>query len=72
MIEGGASVITSVLRAQLADQLVLSIAPRFLGGLHAVSGLGDIDPTQRARITNTCCESLAGDLIVYGEFDRGQ
>jgi 3,4-dihydroxy 2-butanone 4-phosphate synthase/GTP cyclohydrolase II len=72
MIEGGASVITSVLRAQLADQLVLSIAPRFLGGLHAVSGLGDIDPTQRARINNTCCESLAGDLIVYGEFDRGQ
>lgn len=72
MIEGGASVISSVLRAHLADQLVLSIAPRFLGGLHAVSGLGDIDPILRARITNTWCESLAGDLIVYGEFDRDQ
>ena len=72
MVEGGASVITSILRAQLADQLVLSIAPRFLGGLHAVSGLGDIDPKQRAKITNTCYDSLAGDLIIYGEFDRGQ
>ncbi len=72
MVEGGASVITSILRAQLADQLVLSIAPRFLGGLHAVSGLGDIDPTQRAKITNTCCDSLSGDLVLYGEFDRGQ
>lgn len=70
MIEGGASVIGSVLRAQLADQLVLSIAPRFLGGLHAVSGLGDIDPIQRARLTNTCYAPLHGDLVVYGEFER--
>ena len=72
MIEGGASVITCVLRAQLADQLVLTIAPRFLGGLHAVSGLGDIDPAQRARIINTCFAPLQDDLVVYGEFDRGR
>jgi 3,4-dihydroxy 2-butanone 4-phosphate synthase/GTP cyclohydrolase II len=70
MIEGGASVIASLLRSRLADQLVLSIAPRFLGGLHAVSGLGDIDPKQRARLTNTCYAPLHGDLVVYGEFER--
>lgn len=36
MIEGGATVITAFLRARLADALVLTIAPRLVGGYKAV------------------------------------
>ena len=36
MVEGGAAVITSFLTQRLVDQVVLTIAPCFIGGLHAV------------------------------------
>ena len=39
MVEGGATVITAFLRARLADSLVLTVAPRLVGGYKAV---GDI------------------------------
>jgi riboflavin biosynthesis pyrimidine reductase len=36
MVEGGASVITSFLAERLVDQVVLTIAPVFLGGIPAI------------------------------------
>jgi GTP cyclohydrolase II len=36
MVEGGARVITSFLSQRLVDWIVITIAPTFLGGLHAV------------------------------------
>jgi riboflavin biosynthesis pyrimidine reductase len=36
MVEGGARVITSFLSQRLVDRIVITIAPTFLGGLHAV------------------------------------
>jgi len=39
MVEGGARVITSFLQARLVDLIVLTIAPRFVGGLPAVENL---------------------------------
>jgi GTP cyclohydrolase II len=36
MVEGGARVITSFLSQHLVDWIVITIAPMFLGGLHAV------------------------------------
>jgi len=70
MIEGGAGVITGVLRAQIADQLVLFIAPHFLGGMHAVSGAGDVDAGAWPKLENTYFGTVAEDLVLYGEFVR--
>ena len=39
MVEGGARVITAFLAQRLADQVVLTLAPVFVGGLPAVEGL---------------------------------
>ena len=39
MVEGGAQIITSFLTAALVDSMVVTIAPRLLGGLNAVSHL---------------------------------
>lgn len=36
MVEGGARVITSFLSLNLVDRMVITIAPKLLGGLHAV------------------------------------
>mgnify|MGYP006272044333 FL=1 len=36
MVEGGAQVITSVLKQQRADHLILTVAPMFVGGLSAL------------------------------------
>jgi 3,4-dihydroxy 2-butanone 4-phosphate synthase/GTP cyclohydrolase II len=37
MVEGGAHVITSFLAERLADRLIVTIAPRLIGGLRAIS-----------------------------------
>jgi len=72
MIEGGAGVITSVLKARLADQLVLAIAPCFLGGVRGVQSLAEIDPADRPRLTNVHLARVGGDLVVYGEPQWGR
>lgn len=69
MVEGGARVITSFLSARLVDSFVLTIAPLFLGGLHAVEHLvvnGRSQLYPRARELNA--GTLGEDLIVWGKF----
>lgn len=69
MIEGGARIITSVLSLQLAHQLVLTISPVILGGVHAVDSPGGMVAAARPRLINVHNCSLGGDLVVQGEFE---
>ncbi len=62
MVEGGARVIRAFLSQGLADHLVLTIAPLFVGGLHAVEGLLPDFP----RLEEVGYERLGDDLIVWG------
>jgi riboflavin biosynthesis pyrimidine reductase len=70
MVEGGARLITSVLKADVADQLVLAIAPRFLGGVRGVQSMEQLDTARRPKLTSTYFESVGGDMVVYGELVR--
>lgn len=67
MVEGGAQVITSVLTCQIADQLLLAISPRFVGGLRAVN------PThawkQMPQLYDVHYQVMAGDLVVWGQLE---
>ena len=36
MVEGGGQVITSFIKARLVDQMIITIAPRLVGGLPAL------------------------------------
>lgn len=36
MVEGGAEIITSFLKEQLVDQIVLTVSPIYIGGMHAI------------------------------------
>jgi riboflavin biosynthesis pyrimidine reductase len=64
MVEGGASVITSFLAQGLVDNLVLTIAPVFIGGLWAIEAPGAVP---HYRLEDPVYERLGDDLIVWGK-----
>jgi riboflavin-specific deaminase-like protein len=72
MVEGGANVITAFLKMRLADALVLTIAPRLVGGYKAVSDLG----INKVECFPTLGEFFTGksgnDLIVWGKLHYGE
>jgi 3,4-dihydroxy 2-butanone 4-phosphate synthase/GTP cyclohydrolase II len=70
MVEGGARIITSFLKDSLVDQAVITLSPRFLGGLKAVvSPLGGKNASTPALI-EAQFEKVGEDFIVYGRLGR--
>lgn len=67
MVEGGAGVITALLNARLADGLVLTMAPRLLGGYKAVGHLGALSKAQLPHICPLYSGRLGEDLIIWGD-----
>jgi GTP cyclohydrolase II len=63
MVEGGAHVITSFLRARLVDRVIITIAPTLIGGVRGVNELVG------ARLRNVSMQQLGDDLIVSGKID---
>lgn len=71
MVEGGARVITSFLSAGLVDSLVITIAPVFVGGLHAVEHLAVNGNSQLyPRPESLVVEQMGKDLILWGSFSE--
>lgn len=66
MVEGGASIITAFLRAGLADAVVLTVAPVFVGGYNAVGRLGDPARVPFPHIDSLHSRQLGNELIVWG------
>ncbi len=63
MVEGGAQVITAFLSRRLVDQVCITIAPRYLGGLNAIQApLAALPPLSQVTYT-----TLGEDLIVWGQ-----
>ena len=68
MVEGGARVITSFLAAGLVDSVVITIAPLFVGGLHAVEHLAvNSHPDLYPRAQELKAAGLGEDLVVWGK-----
>ena len=68
MIEGGAKIITSILVSQLADQFLLTVSPRFVGGMRAVELGGHPEHDGLPGLHNIDHQWLAGDLIIRADF----
>ncbi|WP_028672603.1 RibD family protein [Saccharospirillum impatiens] len=66
MVEGGASVITAFLRAGLADAIVLTVAPVFVGGYNAIGRQGNPDNAIFPHIAPLHSRQLGNELIVWG------
>lgn len=67
MVEGGARIITTTLAARLADQLVLTISPAFVGGMRAFRRRDESGAAVQPRLANLHYQALGGDLIVRGD-----
>ncbi|WP_026600903.1 RibD family protein [Methylomonas sp. 11b] len=66
MVEGGSQVITAFLKAQLADALVLTIAPTLVGGYKGVGNLDLVCKSQLPQIRPLHSQMLGEDLIMWG------
>jgi GTP cyclohydrolase II len=68
MVEGGARVITGFLAAGLVDNVVITIAPLFVGGLHAVEHLAvNGHPDLYPKAQELKAANLGDDLVVWGK-----
>jgi 3,4-dihydroxy 2-butanone 4-phosphate synthase/GTP cyclohydrolase II len=63
MVEGGASVITSILEQKLVNLVIITIAPLFVGGLHSISS----DMTASHELEAPTYTQLDRDLVVWGK-----
>ena len=71
MVEGGAGVITSFLAANVVDQMIVTIVPRLLGGLPAITPFsGTTRSANSDRLSNVRYHSVAGDLVVFADLCR--
>jgi 3,4-dihydroxy 2-butanone 4-phosphate synthase/GTP cyclohydrolase II len=66
MVEGGARVLTSFMEARLVDQIIVTIAPRIVGGIHAFNRLGS-DPSLLPTLGKIRYANFGQDLVVWGE-----
>ena len=66
MVEGGGQVISSFIEARLADQMIITIAPRLVGGLPVLNRptAGNGSLLHLDSITYQCC---GPDIILWGK-----
>lgn len=67
MVEGGSQVISSFLRERLADRAVITIAPVFAAGYHAVRDLAITDWQSLPQLADVQIITAEPDLIVWGD-----
>ena len=67
LVEGGGAIITSFLRARLADRVIVGIAPRILGaGTEAVGDLSVARVSEGLRLNGRSVHALGEDVLVAG------
>jgi len=65
LVEGGAGVITSLLRQNLADKLVIAVAPRIMGkGIEAVGELNIREVSQTLKLSFRKVYKVGEDLVI--------
>lgn len=68
MVEGGAALITALLRARLVDRLAICIAPKILGvGIEAIGDLGIEDLANALRLREPRLVPAGADFILDGQ-----
>ncbi|HWQ83592.1 MAG TPA: dihydrofolate reductase family protein [Anaerolineales bacterium] len=68
MVEGGARILQSFLQQHLADQVIVTIAPIYLGGIPI------IEPWQRSiqtplRLAEVGCQLFGEDIVLWGQLN---
>ena len=65
LVEGGSSVITSLLKDKLVDRLAIIVAPKILGqGIEAVADLGNKSMDEAIKLNLRKVYRLGGDIVI--------
>jgi riboflavin biosynthesis pyrimidine reductase len=73
LVEGGAKIITSFLRAGVVDRLVVGIAPTVVGaGTEAVGELRVTRISEGLRLTNRSVHTVGEDLVIAADVAWGE
>lgn len=72
MVEGGAAVIASFLTQHLVDRLVLTIAPRLMGGVPAIQNSGRLNGRALPQLRHPYYQALGEDLVLVGDVVWGK
>jgi len=68
MVEGGAALITALLRARLVDRLAICVAPKILGaGIEAIGDLGIDNLADALRLREVRLVPVGADFILDGQ-----
>jgi 3,4-dihydroxy 2-butanone 4-phosphate synthase/GTP cyclohydrolase II len=71
LVEGGATLVTSLLSAGLVDRLIVAIAPMLIGaGTDAVGDLGIQHIANAFTLTNRTIATVGDDVIIAGDVTR--
>jgi riboflavin biosynthesis pyrimidine reductase len=65
MVEGGVEVIRSLMAARLVDYLVVTVAPRFIGGPHRVRV--QTEPMEGPCMSGFLHTQIGEDMVLWGE-----
>ena len=72
LVEGGAKVITSLLRLNLADKLVTIVAPKIMGkGIEAVGELNISDASKTLKLSFQKIYRMGEDLVIEARVESG-
>ena len=64
MVEGGAKVITSFINARLVDQFIVTVSPKFVGGLSVINSNG-LRSKSNLELTEVDYRHMGPDLIIW-------
>jgi 3,4-dihydroxy 2-butanone 4-phosphate synthase/GTP cyclohydrolase II len=68
LVEGGATLVTSLLTAGLADRMIVSVAPMIIGsGIEAIGDLDSRRVTDGITLTNRTLATVGDDVIIAGD-----
>lgn len=70
MVEGGGTVINSFLQSRLVDYCVITVVPKFIGGVKAVNSLCRSDDLPPLSIVDCHYQPLGIDLIIHGTIGK--
>jgi GTP cyclohydrolase II len=70
MVEGGGKIISTFLKKHLVNYCVITITPKFIGGLKAIDGLCSAGDSPLI-VTDCRYQPLGSDLIAYGPVNYG-
>lgn len=69
MVEGGARVITSFVNSGLVDQFIVTVSPRFVGGLPVIESEG-LQPEIHLKLVEVSYRNMGEDLIIWARPSR--